>query len=209
MDCFISPNRSSRRVLTGTDFFTVEVLTWRCLTTYYVLFFIQLETRCISLAGFTRHPTSEWMVQMARNGTDEASGFLHGQRYLLHDRDTKFSAAFQDVLRSSGILPLTLPPRSPNLNAFSERWVRSIKLKNASPNSFCSGKLRCAGQSPNISIIIILNETIRARIIFSSSLPRPDRQVLRAATFDVEKGSVACLGLTPMPLDSLTLRVCN
>jgi putative transposase len=127
-------------VLTGTDFFTVEVLTWRGLATYYVLFFIQLETRCISLAGLTRHPTSEWMLQMARNVTDEASGFLRGQRYLLHDRDTKFSAAFQDVLRSSGILPLTLPPHSPNLNAFAERWVRSIKQE-------CLSKLILFGET--------------------------------------------------------------
>jgi transposase InsO family protein len=119
-------------VLAGTDFFTVEVLTWRGLATYYVLFFIHLESRRVSLAGLTRHPTSEWMLQMARNTTDASSGFLHGQRYLLHDRDTKFCAAFQDVLRSSGIKPLALPPRSPNLNAFAERWVRSIKQERLS-----------------------------------------------------------------------------
>ncbi|MEO8663496.1 MAG: helix-turn-helix domain-containing protein [Bryobacteraceae bacterium] len=81
-------------VLSGTDFFTVEVLTWRGLATYYVLFFIHLETRRVSLAGLTRHPTSEWMIQMARNATDESVGVLRGQRYLLHDRDTKFCAAF-------------------------------------------------------------------------------------------------------------------
>ena len=63
-------------VLAGTDFFTVEVLTWRGLATYYVLFFIHLESRRISLAGLTRHRTSEWMLQMARNATDESSGFL-------------------------------------------------------------------------------------------------------------------------------------
>src|SRR5579864_6739836 len=77
-------------VLAGTDFFTVEVLTWRGLATYYVLFFIHLESRRVTLAGLTRDPTSEWMLQMARNATDESSGFLRGQRYLLHDRDTKF-----------------------------------------------------------------------------------------------------------------------
>ena len=105
-------------VLAGTDFFTVEVLTWRGLATYYVLFFIHLESRRVSLAGLTKHPTAEWMLQMARNATDDGSGFLRGVRYLLHDRDTKFCAAFLDVLRSSGIRPLALPPRSPNLNAF-------------------------------------------------------------------------------------------
>jgi hypothetical protein len=61
------------------------------------------------------------MIQMARNATDEGFGFFRGMRYLLHDRDPKFCAAFLDVLRSSGIRPLALPPRSPNLNAFSER----------------------------------------------------------------------------------------
>jgi hypothetical protein len=58
-------------VLAGTDFFTVEVLTWRGLVTYYVLFFLHLETRRVSLAGITRHPTEEWMTQMARNAVDE------------------------------------------------------------------------------------------------------------------------------------------
>src|SRR3954468_7801643 len=92
-------------VLAGTDFFTVEVLTWRGLATYYVLFFIHLESRRVTLAGFTRHPTSQWMLQMARNATDERSGGLHGLRYL-HDRDTKFCSSFLDVLRSGGIRPL-------------------------------------------------------------------------------------------------------
>ena len=136
---------SHMAVLAGTDFFSVEVLTWRALATYYVLLFIHLESPRASLAGLTRHPTSEWMVQMARNATDENSGFLHGQRYLLHDRDTKFWAAFLDVLRSSGIRPLALPPRSPNLNAFAERWVCSLR-QNAFPSSFSSEKLRYAGR---------------------------------------------------------------
>jgi putative transposase len=131
---------SHMAVLAGADFFTVEVLTWRGLATYYVLFFIHLETRRISLAGLTRHPTSEWMLQMARNATDESSGFLRGQRYLLHDRDTKFCAAFLDVLRSSGIQPLALPARSPNLNAFAERWVCSIRQE-------CLSKLILFGEA--------------------------------------------------------------
>jgi putative transposase len=131
---------SHMAVLAGTDFFTVEVLTWRGLTTYYVLFFIHLESRRVSLAGLTRHPTSEWMTQMARNATDESSGFLRGQRYLLHDRDTKFCVAFLDVLRSSGIRPLALPPRSPNLNSFAERWVGSIRQE-------CLSKLILFGEA--------------------------------------------------------------
>src|SRR5688500_4636666 len=114
-------------VLAGTDFFTVEVLTWRGLVTYYVLFFLHLETRRVTLAGITRHPTEAWMAQMARNAVDETSGCLRDHRYLLHDRDAKFGSAFDDLLWSGGVRCLTLPPRSPNLNAFSERWVRSVK----------------------------------------------------------------------------------
>jgi putative transposase len=60
-------------VMAGVDFFTVEVLTWRGLVTYYVLFFLHLETRRVSLAGVTRHPTEEWMEQIARNAVDEDS----------------------------------------------------------------------------------------------------------------------------------------
>lgn len=132
-------------ILAGTDLFTVEVLTWRGFATYYVLFFIRLESRRVSLASLTRHPTAEWMLQMARNATDESTGFLRGQRDFLHDRDTKFCAAFLDVLRSSGIRPLALPRKSPNLNSFAERWVCSIG-KNAYPSSFSLGSLHCDGR---------------------------------------------------------------
>src|SRR5215467_5404555 len=114
-------------VLAGTDFFTVEVLTWRGLVTYYVLFFLHLETRRLSLAGITRHPTQEWMTQMARNAVDEESGYLRCHRYVLHDRDPRFCADFRKTLATGGVKCLRLPARSPNLNAFAERWVRSVK----------------------------------------------------------------------------------
>jgi hypothetical protein len=67
-------------LLVANDFFTVEVLTLRGLMTYYVLFFIHLESRRIGLDGLTRHPDEEWMEQMARNGTMEDSGFLNNRR---------------------------------------------------------------------------------------------------------------------------------
>jgi hypothetical protein len=113
-------------VLAGADFFTVEVLTWKGLATYYVLFFIQLETRRVTLGGVTQHPTAAWMEQMARNATDEEGG-LPCVQYLLHDRDGKFCASFDSVLKAGGVNALKLPARSPNLNAFAERWVRSVK----------------------------------------------------------------------------------
>src|SRR3979409_1497456 len=81
--------RTHLALLAGTDFFTVEVLTLRGLVTYYVLFFIHLESRRVDIAGITVHPNEAWMKQMARNGTMEGWGTLRDWRYLLPYRDTK------------------------------------------------------------------------------------------------------------------------
>jgi len=119
--------RSHMDVLAGADFFTVEVLTWRGLVTYYVLFFIEVGSRRVWLGGITRHPGSCWMEQVARNATMEGTGYLNGCRYLLHDRDQKFCRKFQETLTAGGVECTPIPARSPNLNAHAERWVRSIK----------------------------------------------------------------------------------
>ena len=119
--------RAHLAVLAGIDFFTIEVLTWRGLATYYVLFFIHLESRRVSLAGITRHPDQAWMQQMARNATGKTWGFLDQRCYALHDRDTKFCSVFRATLAAGDIEPIQLPARSPNLNAYAERWVRSVK----------------------------------------------------------------------------------
>ncbi len=95
--------------------------------TYCVLFFIHLESRPVDIAGITVHPNEAWMKQIARKATMEDCGMLRECRYLLHDRDTKFTRSFRAVLASGRIEPLALPARTPNLNAFAERWVRSVK----------------------------------------------------------------------------------
>jgi putative transposase len=114
-------------VVAATDFFTVEIATWHGLVTYYVLVVMELVTRRVHVAGMTPHPTAAFMQQCARQLTDSFDGFLLSKRYLLHDRDTKFTRAFDDLLKGSGVEPLVLPARSPNLNAHCERFVRSIK----------------------------------------------------------------------------------
>jgi transposase InsO family protein len=114
-------------VLAATDFFTVEVATWHGLVTYYVLVVMELATRRVQVAGITPHPTAAFMLQCVRQLTDPFDGVLRGKQYLLHDRDTKFTLAFDGLLKASGVEPLRLPPRSPNLNAHCERFVRSIK----------------------------------------------------------------------------------
>ena len=106
-------------------------LLWRSLlgglVTYYVLFFIHLESRRVSLAGITRHPDQPWMQLMARNATVETWGIPDQRRYALHDRDTKFCSVFRETLKAGGIEPIQLPARSPNLNCYAERWIRSAK----------------------------------------------------------------------------------
>ncbi len=87
---------------------------------------MELKTRRVHFAGYTPNPDEPWMTQIARNMTDY-DGFLLGKRYVLMDRDTKFCLAFRDVLKREGVEPLLLPPRSPNLNAYIERFMRSLK----------------------------------------------------------------------------------
>ena len=113
--------------LAAADLFTVEVLTLRGLERFFVLFVIELKTRRVEIAGIHPQPHGEWMEQMARNLTDSIDGFLRRSRYFIHDRDPLFTRVFCEILKSSGIEPVRLPPRSPNLNAYAERFVRSIK----------------------------------------------------------------------------------
>ena len=132
--------RAHMDVLAGTDFFTVEVLTLKGLVTYYVLFFIQLETRRVCLAGITPYPDQEWMEQQARNVTMKEWGFLAQSRCLLHDRDGKFCPGFREVIRAGNVRTLQLPAHSRNLNAYAERWVRSVKQE-------CTSRLIFFGES--------------------------------------------------------------
>src|ERR1700675_4975140 len=114
-------------VLAGCDFFTVEVLSWRGLATLYVLCFLHLESRRVHITIITRQPDSEWMERIGRTATQETWGYLHPCRYVLHDHDSKFCASFRSVLATGGIKTIQLPAKSPNLNAFAERWIRSVK----------------------------------------------------------------------------------
>jgi len=111
----------------ATDFFTVEVATVRGLVTYYVLVVIELSSRKVHIAGITPGPDSAFMMQIGRNLTDPMDGFLLGKRFLVLDRDKKFTAKFRELVDDSGTRVIRLPYRSPNLNAYIERFVLSIK----------------------------------------------------------------------------------
>jgi len=111
----------------GADFFTVEVLTFHGLVRYHVLFFMELKTRRVHVAGITSDLCEAWMMQVARNLTDAFDGFLRNAQLLILDRDPLFTAQFRRLLGDRGVKVCRLPRRSPNLNAFVERWVRSIR----------------------------------------------------------------------------------
>ena len=113
--------------LAAADFFTVEVWSTFGLIRYMVLFVIDLPTRRVEIAGISLVPKGPWMEQIARNLVDEMAGFLRGKTHLIHDRDPLFTRGFRELLQSAGVTSVRLPPRSPNLNAFAERFVLSIK----------------------------------------------------------------------------------
>jgi putative transposase len=115
------------KALAASDFFTVEVWSRSGLVTYYALFVMELATRRVCIAGVTTHPDTRWMLQMARQLTDTVDGILLGKRYLILDRDAKYCLAFRHVVKREGIEVIRLPPpRSPDLNAYAQRWVRSV-----------------------------------------------------------------------------------
>jgi len=102
---------------------------WTCsgLKRFVVLFFIDLSTRRVQIGGIAARANGLWMSQIARNVTDAVEGFFAGKRYLIHDRDPLYTNEFLSILADAGVESIKLPPRSPNLNAYAERFVRTIK----------------------------------------------------------------------------------
>jgi transposase InsO family protein len=116
-------------VIAATDFFTTEVWTARGLVTHYVLFVIHHATRAVHIAGITTNPDGDFMAQVARNLTAEDDGFLRGKLFLILDGDKKFTAQFREILQGAGVAVVQTAFQAPNMNAFAERWVKSVKTE--------------------------------------------------------------------------------
>ena len=126
-DRHVRGNRTHLALLAGTDFLSAEVLTLRGLVTHYVPFFIHLESRRVDIAGITVHPDERWMQQMARNVTVEDAALSETVAIFCTIATPSPPSPSSDHCIRPGSSPLMLPARSPNLNAYAERWVRSVK----------------------------------------------------------------------------------
>jgi putative transposase len=131
------------------DFFTVEVWTRKGLQRFVILFFLDLSTRQVEIAGIASTVNGLWMGQIGRRVTDAVDGILKEKRYLIHDRDPLFTAEFLSLLAGVGVESVKLPPRSPNLKGYASHctsWVRCAtnslarrRWESFTPWALCGG----------------------------------------------------------------------
>lgn len=168
--------------IAACDFFSVEAWTPKGLTRYMVYFVIDIASRKVQIVGVDEAPNEEWMIQQARNLTDADTGFLKGKRFLIHDRDPLFTAQFKKTLKAGGIRTLKMPKQSPNLNAFSERFVQTIKNE-------CTDKMIFFGEK---HLRHVLSEFVAH---YHEERPHQglgNRRIIESGTVPPTKGRIYC-----------------
>jgi putative transposase len=164
--------RAQAAEIAACDFVCVDTVFFRRL---YVLVFIELQTRIVHVAGVTEHPTGEWVTQQARNLISRFTDRTAPLRFLIRDRDAKFTAAFDEVFRSEGIRILRTPVRAPRANAIMERWFGSLRRE-------CLDRLLIVGRR---HVVRVLHDYVE-----HYNTHRPHRSLdQRAPTRDVPCGS--------------------
>jgi putative transposase len=132
----------------GCDFLTVDTV---FLQRLYVLFFIQLHNRRVHLAGVTANPTGAWVAQQARNFVSTLDEDATAIRFLIHDRDNKFTRAFDDVWHGLGAEVILTPIQAPNANAVAERWIGTVRQE-------CLDHLLIAGRRQLLHVLRVYVE---------------------------------------------------
>ena len=154
-----------------------------------MLFVIRLATRELQIAGLVPEPNEAWMTQVARNLIDPIAGYLRGTRWLIHDRASPFNEQFRQLLRSAQVEGLRLPARSPNLNAYAERFVRTIRQG-------CLDRMVFFGEAALRrsveEFVIHYNQKRNHQSWGIESSTRCFRSFQRTVTFAVANGSADC-----------------
>ena len=119
--------KSHADVIAAAEFFTVDVWTKRGLVTRYLFCVIHHATRMIEDAGVTPNPGGNFVTQVARNLTDHVDGFLRDKKFLILDNDALFAKQFCSILEDAGVQVVCTAIQAPNMNAFAERWVLTVK----------------------------------------------------------------------------------